>query len=265
MKDKVLEWLKKTGYPLELYGESILNELGFSIINSHLYIDSEKKIPRELDLLASFSKEKHDIRLSLNLLIECKKTDKALILLANSDEKKAHTSFCEYITIDNPHMRALIGNSPKIKMPGRSSYGFKVIQAFTDGDELMHKATNTLFKSLLDFNAENQEYLDAYIESNEHRLGMPILLIDAPLVELKLNQDNEMDINEIDSCILQFKNILPTFEREFFIPIIRKEYFKEFCSNFENIATIITENLVQEPLLQIKNHHITQMTFFKKE
>lgn len=267
MKDKIVEWLKKTGYPLELYGEFILNELGFFIVNSHLYVDTEKQISRELDLLACYRKEENNVNLSLNLLIECKKTDKPLILLATSEKvSKNSISFGEFISISNPHMRALIGSAElSLEMPGKSGYGFKIIQAFTDGDELIHKASNTLFKSLLDFNNESQEYLEIYIENNEYRLGMPILLIDAPLVELKLNESKEMEIHQIDSCILEYKNPLNTMEDTFFIPIIKKEFFKEFCSNLENISTSIIQNLSNKPLQQIKNYNRTEIKLVKKK
>ncbi|WP_395064737.1 hypothetical protein [Flavobacterium sp.] len=73
MNDKILTWIKKTGYPLELFGESVLNELGFEIINSYMYKDIESEIFRELDLFSVLNKKKENVYLSINLLIECKK------------------------------------------------------------------------------------------------------------------------------------------------------------------------------------------------
>ena len=63
MKNKIIEWLNKTGYPLELNAESVLTEKGFRVFNSHYYIDPEKKIAREIDLLVEYSIEKKDIEL----------------------------------------------------------------------------------------------------------------------------------------------------------------------------------------------------------
>ena len=37
------------------------------------------------------------------------------------------------------------------------------------------------------------------IEGNHHSLALPVLLIDAPLFELVINENKEMELNEIDS------------------------------------------------------------------
>lgn len=265
MTDKILTWLQKTGYPLELYGESILSELRFNIVNSHMYVDFEKQINRELDLLANFSNNKNDVYLDINLLIECKKSEKPLILLATNTVKKDHISFAEYLSMSNPHGSVLFGNSPKIKMPGNCGFGFKMIQAFTDGDELINKASNTLIKSYHDFNINQAELLEVFIESNAYSLGLPILLIDAPLFELALNEQKTMEIREIDSCILEYRKVIPDSDEEFLIPVIRKEHFKEFCENFKNISNNLIDFLIKNPNYQIKNFHNMESNFVDKK
>lgn len=265
MTDKILEWLQKTGYPLELYGESILSELNFNIINSHMYVDFEKNINRELDLLANLSTKKEDVYLEINLLIECKKSEKPLIVLANNNFKKNHISFGEYLTINNPHCRTIMGISPEIEMPGTCSYGFKIIQAFTDGDELINKASNTLIKSYHDFNLQEAELLTVYMEGNVHSLVLPILLIDAPLFELALNDEKVMEMKEIDSCILGLRKVLPDFDEEFLIPVIKKQNLKTFCQNFNSISERIIDFLIENPNYQMKRLNTTKLTFVDKK
>lgn len=261
MNNKIIEWLQKTGYPLELFGESILNQLDFMIINSYIYEDFEKQINRELDLFGSFDSKKDDVNLSLNLLIECKKSEKPIILLKSNNSRKNYIKLSEYVSIDNPNGRAIIEDCPKIFLPGRCSFGFKVIQAFTDGDEFTNKAANTLIKSLHEFNSKSLEYLESSIEGNQHSLALPVLLIDAPLFELVIDENKEMKLNEIDSCVLEYRNVIPNLEKEFLIPIIQKQHFKEFVENYKACSKLILDFLSNNTSYQIKKYHTTEMVF----
>jgi hypothetical protein len=265
MSNRIIEWLQKTGYPLELFGESILNELDFKIINSYIYLDFEKQINRELDLFGSFHSEKNDINLSLNLLVECKKSDKPIILLTSNNSKENYIELSEYIYLDNPNFRAIIKDCPKIILPGRCSFGFKIIQAFTDGDEFTNKAANTLIKSLHEFNSESMEFLEISIKDNHHSLILPVLLIDAPLFELVINENKEIELKEIDSCILEYRNLLPALEREFLIPIIHKNHFKEFVKNYKKSSEPVLDFLTANPLYQIRKYHTTKISLEKIE
>ncbi len=253
MKDKILDWLKKTGYPLELFGESILSEKGFQIVNSLIYTDYENKSQREIDLLANLNVAKDNIELDIYLLIECKKTDKPLILLVTDDFSTDSISINGYANSNNPNYKIPFSEDLKIKLPGRYSFGFKVIQAFTDGDEFIHRAANTLLKSIIDYSFQKENSLNFNIENNIHSFAMPILLVDAPLLKLNLDKQNEMQLEEIDSCILEFRNQVSDSPLYFEIPIIRKEFFREFCNNFENLPTSILNFLIANPDFQMKN------------
>ncbi len=97
-----------------------------------------------------------------------------------------------------------------------------------------------------------------HIQENQFSLGIPILLIDSPMVELKLDENNEMVINEIDSCIINFKNQINGIDNDFFIPIIKKDFFKEFCLNFNSISDEIIDFLIKNPNYQLKNYEKTE-------
>jgi len=261
LENKLLEWLKKTGYPLELYGESILSESEFKIINSYLYNDMDTNISRELDLLASLYLHKDDMDLEMTLLIECKKSDKPLILLGNKLNKSNKISLGEYLYISNPNSRIIWNLKTDIILPGKSAVGFKIIQGFTDGDEFIHKAANTLFKSFYDFTKNTVDNIEYDIQSNKHTIAIPILLIDAPLLQLSLNETNELELEHLDSCILEFRNPSDELEDVFSIPIITKKYFKEFILLYKDLSYAISDNLINNPLFQLKRFHTTKMHF----
>jgi hypothetical protein len=52
LEDKILSYLKETGYPLELEAASALESHGWSVSSSPIYLDPEEGKYRELDLTA---------------------------------------------------------------------------------------------------------------------------------------------------------------------------------------------------------------------
>ncbi|WP_395064736.1 hypothetical protein [Flavobacterium sp.] len=47
--------------------------------------------------------------------------------MSNKNTKKTRITLANYVTIDNPHSRALFGSPKDIEMPGRNALGFKMI------------------------------------------------------------------------------------------------------------------------------------------
>lgn len=260
MIQKILDWINKTGYPLELKGESILNDAGFMIINSHLYKDPEKQIFRELDLLASHYWSEKTLSLSFELLIECKKSDKPFLLLSNRKNKRTSISIGEYLEVLDPNARIAIGN-PKIEveLPKPTSSGFKIIQAFVDSDEVIHKATNSLIKSFSDWKIQEKEYMETNIEENSHTLLFPILLLDAPLLALTLDEKKEMNLEEINSCILEYKSTIDGHEKDFPIPVITISALKQYLITLLELGSNTFDFLKKNPENNIKNYHSTQL------
>lgn len=257
MKSKLKEWLEKTGYPLEIRGEKILSDYEFDIINSHLYKDSEKNIYRELDLWASKYFKYEGIQLTINLLIECKKSEKPFILINTNDKKKSSFSFGEYIMgFENPNVGVLLNNpDTDILLPPKSSSGFKLIQGFTNSDETIHKATNTLLKSFDFWLQEETVFLKSYVEENHQQIVFPLLLIDAPFFELKIDEDSELQLNEIDSGILEYRTHL--LDKNVYepipIPIIRVEKLHLLIETLISYGKNTLSFLERNPLNQIEN------------
>ena len=66
-QQKLDEAIEKTGFPTEYQVQKILESHGWDVISNRYYIDDQKKIEREIDLLASKGPVK--------LVISCKKND----------------------------------------------------------------------------------------------------------------------------------------------------------------------------------------------
>tara|TARA_R110001592_G_scaffold138338_1_gene357263 strand:- start:1329 stop:2165 length:837 start_codon:yes stop_codon:yes gene_type:complete len=263
MVEKLKEWFNRTGYPLEILGESILVKNQFNVINSSLYHDPENNISRELDLYASrtWKNKESEISLQLDLLIECKKSDKPFILVTSESINRKDISLGDWYGVDGPYIRILINNdSRRIKLPSQSSVGFKLIQGFTNSDETIHKATNTVLKSFMDWIRKEEDYLEYYIKDNHHVIAIPILLVDAPFYEAKLNGNDELEMKEINSGLFEYKSKLSELYPEPFpIPIIQAGKLEELLISIESFATETMSLLTKNPLINIKNFHNTNV------
>lgn len=269
MEKKLIEWFNKTGYPFELWTESILSKYDFNSVNSSLYKDQENDIFREIDLVStrSWGSEDGQTVFTIKLIIECKKSDKPFVLLCNKEQKKCEIQLGEYYGIDDPISRMLFNNNSKsIELPKKSSYGFKLTQGFVKGDETSHKAINTLIKSLNEHLNNDKEYLGYYIESNQHSITIPLLLIDSPFFELKLSNDNELKTERINSGIVSTITHLSRFYPEnFLVPIITKESFGNFLKTLEIIGKKNLKHLIENPLCNLRNYEKTKIVLVDKE
>jgi hypothetical protein len=78
LEEKIIEELKKSGYPLEVEVTLALESSGWNVLNQEGYIDSETNKWRTIDVLATKSIELSGSvyqRLHLSLAIECKKIE----------------------------------------------------------------------------------------------------------------------------------------------------------------------------------------------
>lgn len=261
INEKLIEWVNKTGYPLEIFTESILNQYDYKIINSEIYHDKENNISRELDLFATKSWNINDykINLDIHLLVECKKSTKPFLLLKNNSIKEKNLSLGEiYGSDDLLSMIFLTGSPKEIDMPEKFESGFKLIQAFNTSDETIHKAVNTLLKSFNHFISKEKEYEDEfYKKDNVHSIGLPILIIDAPFYAMQLNQKSELEINEIQTGILKHRSHLNRFEHDSFpIAIVTKDKVGDFAKSIDAFGDLFFNYLVANPDYNIDNLEI---------
>lgn len=260
IKEKLIDWINKTGYPLEIYTESELDKFDFRVTSSEIYQDLENKIFRELDLFATRSWDINDysINLDIHLLIECKKSEKPFILLQNKSNKHENLSLGEIYGSDDSISLIFLTGSPKvIETPNKFETGFKLIQGFSTSDETIHKAVNTLLKSFNHFIIKEKEYEnDYYKKENVHSIGIPVLIVDAPLFAMQMNEESEIEIKEIKTAILKQRSHLSRFENDSFpIPILTKDKISEIINSVEKFGDSFFQYLVSNPKFNINNLH----------
>jgi hypothetical protein len=240
LSNKLIDWINKTGYPLEIFAESLLARKDFKVINSHIYHDDENNIFRELDLFAirTWNNNNCSIYLEINLLIECKKSTKPFILINNHSLKPDSYSLGALYGTDDLLNYLFLSGSPKnIPMPENYENGTKLIQGFVDNDETIYKAMNTLIKSFNFTIKRENEFEEDYKKDNVHSICIPILLIDAPFYALQLNQMLEIELSEIESGIIEYLSHLNRYQLcPFPIPVIRKNQMSLFIESIEQFG-----------------------------
>lgn len=254
MEKKIIEWLNKTGYPLELNAESILSKKGFRVFNSHYYTDPDKNIPREIDLLAEYSiqDDAKNIEISYNILIECKKSEKPFIILRGKSINTSDFQIGSNYFDKEVMARAILNElETKIELPKPTTSGFKIIQAHTTSDETIHKASNGLFKAFEHWMDTDDELVELYKYDNVHMLIIPILLIQGNIFEAYLDSNNQIQIDEINSANWKFNT--GKYRDTFSVIVINERSLSELADSIIKYGTKNIEFLANNPELQLKN------------
>ncbi|HEY0458585.1 MAG TPA: hypothetical protein VGC97_05485 [Pyrinomonadaceae bacterium] len=266
--DSVKDWLEKSGYPLELFVAKTLKKLDYFCSKSPLFIDLETKVSREIDIVASkFFNNDYGQYLTSKLIIECKKSSYPFVVLCNESVKKTlienaffgniivdrDGSFITWvflIQLDKHHKINFKSLFPTKTLNLESRQGYSLVQAHTNSDSYIY---TELYKLAKAYEYEVQKDLDFYKEmlenekdkkeaENSYKFHIPILVIDAPLVETYI--DNKGDVIVEEKEISNVKITLPW--REFYdeglvILLVTKQKFADLAQDI----LVFTKEIVE--------------------
>jgi len=277
MDKKITEWLSKTGYPLELYAQKIALSKGYHSEKSTIYADVESGSPREIDLVvckhdSSERKYSYDVQ----WIFECKKSDKPLIVLSESETKTSRFNlFLGHEQISNGHpnegifvyeaLRKLDSTSSTSCIGEFSEYvysGYSIVQAFSNTDERIYKGVMGLAKAYEDHRSEYHKFINTCVKERYYDKGeqipllliMPVLLVDSPLYYAFLSNSGETEVEETDwaslTVRLPWDNGKMGNERKCNIQIVRKEKLSDFFEAIELFHKYICDNDVLSPVMK---------------
>lgn len=279
MKESIKEWLQKTGYPLELYVQQQLVKNGYTCNKSPIYVDLENEASRELDIVAYNYPSDGDASCTFQpmLYIECKKSEKPLVVLTASTDKtdRYRTLFNHEICGGNmppfgivtlAHLLDLSQNERDLslgKFSEKCLTGYSIVPSFSKSDENIYKGVMGLCKANDYF---RKQYLDFYQSLKEdkkddpdtllhYELQIPILLVDCQLFNAYLDDAGEITIDECQWANLRVK--LPWLansyesERECSIQVVTKNYFSTFLKELDKLTFYISQ---QERLNDISKY-----------
>ena len=285
MEVKIREWLEKTGYPLELYVHEQLVKRKFLCEKSSLYSDIESGAKREIDLAAYLhgpSYETHSY--SLQLLVECKKSEKPLIVLSEDAKKKrfeilfgseplSETFMClafayfNFVELDEESQKEKIGAFCD-KVP----VGYSIVPAFSKSDENIYKGLMGLAKADEYYRNRQIEFMKTVredasvnhlVDNNPFQLQVPILVVDSPLFCASVDKSGELQVTSTDwACLnLRLPWNLDESERMCPIQIVQKESFLKVIEDFEQLLEYLSLPEVVGPAIR----NITSKSTRKKK
>ena len=194
LEEKVLKWLKSTGFPLEMAAANAFRAEGFQIRQSSTYKDPETEKSREIDIVAVDQDWIGAIQISY--VLECKSSSKPWIVLTSKDawaafnrifmfavmSKKAKECFSKRIT--DTAIQA------HIERPSHGGYGLR--QALADGGDAAYTAACSVIKASMSVALQ-----DSKTESNSASFAFPVIVVDTPIFECYLRDDGELELREV--------------------------------------------------------------------
>ncbi len=264
MEDKIKSWLEKTGYPLELYVQKELIKGGYFCDKSPLYIDLQESTSREIDVVA-FKATEHDIPCSFEtkLFIECKKSEKPLVVLTADTDKCARfttlfghdvvghnqpsfgvTAYSTLLDLELCAQQEFVG-----EFASETFVGYSLVTSFSKSDENIYKGVMGLSKASEFFRSNYLEFFDRLKTDRakksdtelHYELQIPTLVVDCPLFVAYLDKFGEMQVEPTQWSNIQVK--LPWVigkydeERECSIQVVTKEYFSQFLFEVDKISS----------------------------
>lgn len=242
---------------------------------SSLYPDIRSGVSRELDVTAYLQGPEYDTHsYSLQLLIECKKSEKPLLVLA---EKKTKTRFEQLFGNNSEASHGLAlslayadfhQQTPEVQKSNFGHWaeqvpiGYSVIPAFQSSDENIYKgvmglasANEYYLKQQADFlkSARSWEQ-DNLVDNNPFQLQIPILVVDSPLFTVSISDDGKLDIHETDWACLNIRLpwSLENEDRICSIQVVRKDRFPQAIDAFEQLLSYVSkEDVVKYAIMSV--------------
>ena len=224
---KVGDWLKKSGYPLEMQIANALQAAGFGVVQSEYFEDADSGKWRETDVVAYEDNRGDSCRAVFGLIVECKgRNDKPWVLISNTNPYPKELSIARRATSERgvSILNALalseeINQLPIFTPLGRPGYGLTVALRDSNNSDPAFEALNSVCKAALGL----VNRLEAVEYENIIPIAWPVIVINAPLFESYLDSEGELQVNQIDKGLLVWKN--PVITRHTLVEVYTKEYF----------------------------------------
>ena len=258
----IADWLNEGGYPLELYVAKTLRELGFFCSKSLFFSDAESQKAREIDVVASKSAH-NELKQSLvlKLVIECKKSSNAFVVLCDSSEEETilrgvlfgnlYTNNRDDMFVSMPFFTAeeqdysKIFPTPVLNIPSRR--GYTLLQAHQKSDSHIYSDVYKLAKAYYFEIQKEVEFRDEIIKTeggadkeemlNTFYSHLPVLVVDAPLVEVYLDDSGDTQIEEKEMSSIRIRLPWKLSEKDqdpeegLSIAIVTKKRFSDFAKD----------------------------------
>jgi hypothetical protein len=206
-REKVLQWLNETGFPLEMAAASAFRQAGFEVQQSATYVDPQSEKGREIDVLASDP----DLigYIDLSVVVECKSSTNPWVVLTSNDALAGYQRLRTCAVMPERTYTALSrGRSDNLKVnqylhgEGKCGYGFR--QAFSKNADPGYGAAMNVVSACKGITS-----VVPVAGWSTLAASIPIIVVDCLLFECQLQQNGELELVEVDSSAFLFSAHIP--------------------------------------------------------
>lgn len=262
MDQKILEWLGKSGYPLELYVASELQKRGYLCSKSDLYTDINTNQPREIDVIGyHHGLDGGSYAITRKILFECKKSDKPVLALCASDSAEHRFRYQLFHgdpeNLPSPDPMAcisLLEMNPQEQLDAVGEFSsripsaYSLVSGFSNSDSHLFGglmglvAASTYHRRLQrEFFEETHSDLSLHIQDrNVFQFHVACLVVDAPLFNVTLNDSGELTLQQSDWSVVMVQlpwNFNPHDSSErYCVHVVTKSHLPKFLESVKMLA-----------------------------
>lgn len=227
MTPKLLEWLDKQGYPLEMKVAKLFIEKGFAVRHSPYYLDQDTETRREIDLIASVVLGKDDKATKFSIVIECKNNnDKPWVSFCSKRHSLHPIAYIVQKCATRTAQQILDAIAKKdhnfedgflFTHPVRPAYN--ITQAFENGGDKTYAAMYSASKaswSLIKPNLTQINYAEIVI---------PLIVIGGKLFESYLDDNGDFQVEEVNRSTIIWNN-----------PVVGMPHTTLFIETYEKLS-----------------------------
>lgn len=242
LPEKVLDWLKTTGFPLEMEAASAFRAVGFDVRQSAIFPDPQSDKGREIDVLAQDPDFIGVIEISF--VIECKSSSKPWVVFTSEDALSGYNRLLAFGVTSGAARNILAERTGNplweryIGRPEHGGYGFR--QALGKESDPAYTAAIGAIKACHGIAQDR-------VSSSIPRLAFafPVIIIDSPLFECSRKHDGELELVEVSNSEFLFSAHIPD-SIGCCIKVVTRDFLPEFAKWAKVLANTIREELKDE-------------------
>lgn len=243
---KIINWLDKSGFPLEMRVAKIFQRYGFNCTQSDFYKDPETNEFREIDIIAgkAIHSSNYNIMVTVKFIIECKHSDGKpwLIFISENNSNIHHYTYPMYYWYSNEFEIPLLEIAeqklfdnifPSFHLNNKIGHG--MTQCFSSGTDNAYKAINSVCKSATDELTRRHKESEEF-NQKRYELVFPTIIVDNELIEYDLDENYSHKLIEVNEAKL-------AWSRNYYSPLSKgiiiikeqclEEYLKEVSKSID--------------------------------
>lgn len=212
LEHKVIAWLLKQGYPLEMRVADSFVRAGFNVVQSEHYNDPQSQTSREIDVSAYQQRDFDATFFRLEILIECK-ADKSKPWIVFTSERvgladrarvvQRSATTLGYLWLREVSLRADVCGLSIFQLPTQTGYG--VTAAFTEGYDVPYAALMGAATAAR-AEASSGDKAPQHGQKPFFSVQFPVVAIEAPLFVCRLGKDGTPHIEKTDRAVIAWRN-----------------------------------------------------------